>query len=430
MELLKGRISTIKTKQKKGYDRNYFAMTFEGSLFMGSISVMAAGGAMAVFIDTMTGSKTLVGLAITLQSLCLLIGHLICAPFVHSIRNLPKVLFYKMSCQRIIPLLMAVPLFFGAGPYFSVGVFLVLYGLFWTADGIISMPWSELAARALKPELRGHMMGMQVVVGSAISLLTGLLLTWLLATPLLTDNHRFGYIFILTAVVLLPSILFIRIVKDPQPIKIPVKADFKKYYSKIPAIIKESKPLQQALIARIPGYVGFSVITFMVVFGANTLDISETQISWLVYSKIVGGLLGGIILGEASRRFGNKIVILLCNGGVLITILMALLLMIFPSLGYIWLMASCILAALWANSWLGYLNYLLDISPIEHRPAYQMIGGCIGIPFSFAGYAIGAVIDQWGYAVAFVIGGITAIIAITASLSLLSRKRIKALNLS
>ena len=390
---------------------------------------MATSGAVALFIDNMTGSITLVGLAITLQALCILIGQLIGAPIVQSIRNLPNTLFYAMAIQRVIPVIMAIPLFLGFGAYPAVGIFLALFGIFWLADGIVTMPWSELTARAIRPELRGHMMGMQVAIGGGVSLLTGLLLTWLLATPVLTDHFRFGYIFVLTSSVLLMSIIFIRLVKDPKPISAPKKIDFKKYYSKIPELIKESKPLQHALIARIPGYIGFSVITFMVVFGAHALEITEIQISWLVYSQIVGGLLGGIVLGETSRLFGNKIVIMLCNFGVIITLSMAIALIFFPSLGYVWLIAICALASLWSNNWLGYMNYVLDISPREYRPAFQVIGNCIGIPFSFVGYAIGAIIDNWGYATAFVIGGITAIIAMIASLRLLSRKGIKALNL-
>ena len=417
-----------KKLQSKGYDRNYFAMLFEGAAFMGGISVMATSGAVALFIDNMTGSITLVGLAVTLQALCMLIGQLLGAPFVQTIKDLPGTLFIGMTWQRLIPFVMAVPLFLGFGGYTAVGIFLVLFGIFWMWDGIITMPWSELTARAIKPELRGHMMGMQVAIGGSVSLLTGLLLTWLLATPTLTDASRFGFIFILTSSVLMTSIFFIRLVKDPKPIVVPQKADFKKYYSKLPAIIKESKPLQHALIARIPGYIGFSVITFMVVFGTHTLDITDSQISWLVYSKIAGGLLGGVLLGEASRRFGNKIVILLCNAGVLVTLSMALMLIFTPSLGYVWLIALCIGSSLWQNNWLGYMSYMFDISPRELRPAYIVIGNCIGIPFSFVGYGIGAIIDRWGYSVAFTIGSITAVIAILASLRLMSRKQLKVLD--
>jgi len=402
-------------------------MLLEGTSFMGGITVMAAGGTVALFIDNMTGSITLVGLGITLQALCILSGQLIGAPIVQSIRNLPKTLFYGMTVQRVIPFIMAVPLFLGFGAYTSVIIFLVLYSLFWTMDGVITMPWGELTARAIKPELRGHMMGMQAALGGGISLITGLVLAWLLATPLLTDHFRFGYVWVLTGVIIIVSIFFIRLVKDPSPVSSPEKIDFKKYYAKIPVLIKDSKVLQHAIIARIPGYIGFSVITFVIVFGAHTLDISDSQISWLVYSKIVGGLIGGVLLAETSRRFGNKVVIILCNAGVLITILMSIALIYFPSLGYIWLMTICALAALWANNWLGYMNYMIDIAPKENRPAFFMIGNCIGIPFSFIGYGIGAIIDTWGYATAFVLGCITAMIAIIASMRLLSRKRIKAL---
>jgi len=399
-------------------------MLFEGASFMGGISVMATSGAVALFINNMTGSVTLVGLAVTLQALCMLIGQLIGAPYVQSIRDLPKTLFNSMLWQRIIPFMMAIPLFLGAGAYTSVGVFLVLFGAFWMFDGIITMPWSELTARAIKSDLRGHMMGMQVAVGGSVSLLTGLLLTWLLATPALTDNFRFGYIFVLTAVLLMVSIIFIRMVKDPKPTENPSKPNYKLYYSKFPGMIKENKPLQRALIARIPGYIGFSVITFVVVFGAHSLDISETQISWLVYFKIIGGLIGGVLLGEVSRRVGNKIVILMCNIGVLVTLSMAMILIFSPGLGYIWLIAICVSSSLWQNNWLGYMSYIFDIAPREYRPAFIVIGNCIGIPFSFVGYGIGAIIDKWGYQTAFIIGGITAVIAIIASTRLMSRKQL------
>ena len=390
---------------------------------------MATSGAVAVFINTMTGSETLVGLAISLQVLCMLVGQIIYAPFVHSVRNLPMKMFYRMGVQRLLPFVMSIPLFLGAGPHFAVGAFMIVFGLFWLIDGVITMLWGELTARAIRPELRGHMMGMQVVIGGGISLLTGLLLTWLLATPLLTDNYRFGYVFVLSAALFFPSIMFIRLVKDPKPILAPKKPDFKKYYSQIPRLIRESKPLQLALIARMPSYIGFSVITFMIVFGSNELEITEAQISWLVYTQIAGVLLGGVIVGETSRRFGNKSVIMICNIGVLVTILMALILMVLPGLGYFWLIALCIFASVWSNNWIGYMNYVLDISPEELRPAYQLVVNCVGIPFSLVGFGIGALIDTWGYAVAFILGGITTIIAIIASTRLLSRKQIRTLDL-
>ena len=100
---------TINTRQTKGYDRNYFAMLFEGASFMGGISVMATSGAVALFIDNMTGSITLVGLAVTVQTLCMLLGQLIGAPYVQTIKDLPKMLFTGMTWQRIIPLIMAIP---------------------------------------------------------------------------------------------------------------------------------------------------------------------------------------------------------------------------------------------------------------------------------------------------------------------------------
>ena len=412
----------------ENFGRNYWALTLEGAAFMGGISMLTTGGVIALFIVTMTGSNTLVGLAITIQSLFLLTGQLVIAPHVGGIRNLPGFMF-KFMLIRIIPLLMALPLFLGVNGSLAVGIFLVLYALLWMSDGLNTVPWGELCARAINPDLRGHMMGMQVVIGGAASLLTGLLLTWLLATPLLTDHYRFGVIFVIGGIILLSSLIFIRMVRDPSPVTVPAKPDLRSFYAKIPALIKRSKPLQHGLIARIPGYIGFSTITFVVVFGPSVLNITDAQVSWLVYSQIVGSLLGGYVLGEASRRFGNKAVIIISNAGVLITLGMALMLAFLPFLGYVWLVAICTIASICQGNWIGYFNYFLDIAPREDRPSFQVIGNCVGIPFSFIGFAIGAAIDKWGYVPAFFAGGLAACITIFASVRLLSRQGIKALNL-
>ena len=411
--------------KKKGYDRNYWALALEGASFMGGVSMMATGGVVSLFVDTMTGSKTLVGLAVTTQALFMLLGQLFCAPHMSGIRDLPGFMFKGMF-SRAIPFLMAIPLFLGADRMLSVFIFLFLYGMFWLVDGILTVPWGELSARALRPELRGHMMGMQIAIGGALSLLTGLLLTWLFANPRLDEYSRFGTIFMIAACIFLMSLVFIRMVKDPSPTKVLVKPDLKRYYSRIPQIIRGSKPLQHAMIARMPGYVGFSSITFLVVFGSDTLSLSGAQLSWLVYAQIVGSLTGGIILGETSRRFGNKTVSLLCNAGVLVTLGAAVSLFFFPALGYLFLISACAFASIWYNNWLGYFNYFLDIAPREDRPTFQVVGNCVGIPFSFVGFGIGAIIDRWGFLTAFVVGGLAAITAILLSTRLLSRKRIKA----
>ena len=414
----------MNAKHKNGYNRNYWAMATEGSCFMGGTNILSTSGAVALFISAMTGSMALVGLAVTIPTLASLIGQLATAPYLRSIRKLPEFIMKTMLFQRLVPLYMAVPLFFGAAGGWSVGIFLVLLGVFWFCDGFMSVPWGELCVRAINPELRGHMMGMQVTLGGIVSLLTGLLLTWLLATPILSENYRYAMVFVLAAVILLPSLIFMGLVRDPSPIGQPEKLHMREYYRGIPSVIRNSRPLRLAVIARMPAYVGFSAVTFMVVFGSSALHLTEAQISWLVYANIIGGLAGGFFLGETSRRFGNKKTILLCNLFVILTISMAVSLVFFPGLGYPWLFATCVFSGLTLNSWIGYFNYFLDIAPDKERSAFQVIGASIGIPFSFVGYAMGAVIDRWGFLTAFMIGGVFSVTGFLLSFRLLSRRQI------
>ena len=414
---------------KKGYGRNYWALAIEGAFFMGGISLLSINGTVALFINSMTGSNTLIGLAVTINLLCMGISQFFSAPCVRSVRRLPEFIFKTLSFQRSLPIFMAIPLFLGAGRNVSVGVFMALFGLFFFLGGFNMIFFGELVARSLRPELRGHMHGMQITVGSILSLMTGLLLTWLLGTPLLTDYHRFATIFVLAGAIFLISLFFLRMVRDPNPIEKPEKIDFRKYYAKIPDIIRKSKYLRRVLIARIPAFIGFTSITFIIVFGARTLSLSDSQTSWLVYANIIGGLLGGISMGELSKRLGNRTVIIFCNAAVLVALSMAIALYYVPTLGYAWLFAICILAGLAMNNWLGYFTYFMDIAPDKERSVYLVVGNGIGIPFSFAGYALGAIVDGFGYVVMFVVCGIFAIIAIAFSIPLLSKSQVRVLNL-
>ena len=412
---------------KKGFDRNYWALVMEGTMFNGGAVTIATSGVVALFIYTMMESNTLLGLAITLQGLLFTFGQLLGAPYVRTIRKLPEFLCKVMATQRTIPILMAIPLFLSVSRHWAVTIFLILFGLFWFIDGANTVPWGELCARAVKPELRGHMMGVMTMAGGILSLLMGLLVTWLLATPRLNDYRRFAFIFVLGGVVFLTTAICIRFVHDPNPITKPEKLNVKLFYAKIPSIIRHSSPLKYIIIARIPSYIGLASLSFLVLFGAHTLNLSDAQTSWLVYANIIGGIIGGAVLGGASLRYGNKAIILMCNLGVVIAMAMAIILSLNPNLGYVWLFVMCALGSLSASSWFGYFNYFIDIAPTKERSEYQIIGQCVGIPFSFVGVAMGAMIDIHGYVPIFIICGIFALITIVFSLRLLSKQKVAAL---
>ena len=417
----------MSNQKKQGHDKNYWALALEGASFMGGISVMATSGSVALFINALTGSKALVGLAVTIQALFQLSGQLFVAPHTRSIRNLPGFLTKTILFQRIIPVLISIPLFLHFPSNWTITIFFILFIVFWILDGIVMLPWSEFVARALKPELRGQMMGLQITFGGIVSLATGLLLTWLLATPVLNDDYRYAMVFVLAGVVFLCSGIFLPMFKDPRPITAPEKQQMGQYYKRVPHVVKSNKVLQNVLFARIPAYVAFSAATFIVVFGASTLNLSDSQISWLVYASILGNLVGGVLLGEISKRVGSKAIIMLCDIGVLIALTMAISLVIFPSLGYLWLFITCALANMMQSNWLGYHTYFIDIAPERERSVFQVVGNCIGIPFSFVGYALGAVIDRWGFVVAFTIGIIAAVSAALLCLRLLSKEKVREL---
>jgi hypothetical protein len=96
----------MQTSKSQQYKNNYLLLVLEGSFFMGGIGFLSSSTVIPVFIDMMTHSKQLVGLALTLGTFFQYFGRLIVGPFMPHVKNHARfstIVMFVCRPQTVLP---------------------------------------------------------------------------------------------------------------------------------------------------------------------------------------------------------------------------------------------------------------------------------------------------------------------------------------
>jgi len=402
--------------------RNFLALMLEGTFFFTGLAFLDANSIIPVFIYTYTQSLQLAGLATTINMASSILTQTLVGPYVKGIINMPSYVTRVMFLFRPLPLLMIPILFSHFNPLVTVSLFLIIYAMLWGSDGLIVVPWTDLFGRTVAPEKRGKLLGYQQLLGGIGSLAAGFLIKSALENPGFSNPVRYSIIFGSAAIALIFSSFAMLFAKD-LPRKVSVeKVNHVHYYRQLPTYLRKNKDFAQMAIVRIFASVTGMISPFLILFGKNLFHLNVSQMSTLIYVQIIGGLLGGIVWGNISSRMGNKFVIMISQmvGLVLPILALGCLLLKGFSLPYFILWPIVLANGMNMGSWLGYLNYTMDVVNEEERTIYLLLNSLITFPLTFLSYFAGILADHWGFVPLFMISGTTAIIAICLSYRLKS----------
>ena len=390
--------------------RNFIAMTIEGSFFFSGQAFIDYNAVIPVFIFAYTQSVLLAGLATTIYFVASISMQTIVGPYLRRIRNVPFYISRIMLIFRPLPFLMIPVLFAGFSPWTTISIFLVIYVMMYAGHGMIQIAWTDLFGRTIQPEKRGILFGYQLLFGGLGALLAGFIVKSALDHPGFTDDQRFALIFGCSAITFTISAISMFFTRDlPRKIEVS-KISPLQYYRKLPHYLRQNKAFRRLAVVRIFASVAIMVAPFVILFGDKMMQLEPTDVSTLVFLQISGNLIGGIIWGKVSSRFGNHRVIFTSQIFSFSIALFAVLLFIIRP-------AQLPAAILWplvlANginmgNWVGFINYTIDIVDEEERTIYLLINNLITFPFAFLPFLAGVIAQTFGYLPIFIISGLAA----------------------
>jgi MFS family permease len=360
--------------------RNASMLVLENTGFLVAITFVGINTLLPTFVARLGGSTFLVGLITTCQSAGWLLPQLagagLCAG---KSRMLPHIL---------------VPLYIGRPAFLVVGVLAALLGtgsswlllavlylaliVFYGTDGLASVPWFELVAKTIPPDRRGRMFGTAQVAGGLGGMAVGALVAVVLKSPALAFPLNYALLFAVSSAVFLLNLVPFFLVKEP--VRAPGEAappGFapRLFLRSLADIVRRDRNFARLIGSRLLLGIAMSVFPFYILFMDKAMSVDPARLGLFTSAQVFGGFVGGLAIGWLADHAGTRMVIRLSGAiGGIVPALALLMLAVrgLPAAGLVYpaVVLFVLMGAVGSINTIGFMNYLMEIAPLEQRPSY------------------------------------------------------------
>lgn len=411
--------------RERAYRRNFTIFVVDGILFMVAMGTIGATTVIPDFVRRLTNSEILIGLSGSLFDIGWTLPQLFIARYV--IRFERKKWWFvgpSIPVRFVILLFAGLIVWFGKDrPETILIAFLICYGIAGIGDGVVAVPWSDLAGSSLDSKWRARTFGFMSAGAGLVMLGVAPLIGLVLGEtgPGFPNNYAllFAASGILFAVSILP-ILFIRELPSGKAVeKIPALSDF---LPELGRVLRQDVPFRAIVITRMltslfamaaPFYIGFATIQL----GLS----SDVAVPNLVAMQTIGSITGALVYTWLGAR-NNLLYLRLALGGAALLPISALLASVVGPLPlYIGFLVSGLALS---NLFFGYQNWLVSYAKPEQRPVYVGLFNTIAALISMiAPFIAGTIAERLGYEALFATAMVMAFSALFVTLRYIRNPR-------
>ena len=395
-----GKSMTPAESRKPKPNATFWKIVGAGASFQAGSSAVDSATIVASLVYHLTGSPLAVGAASAVLRLGWLLPQLIVGYFAERAeRRMPLYMigaFGRAGCLLLIAILLA---FVGnSGSSWIGGLFLLIWTGYAFVSGIVAVPYNDIVGRSITSDLRSRMLGWRFFGGGLLALGVAAVIHRLLSTSGLLTAHAF--IFAGAAALMLVSTLLFVSAGEP-----PLRANGTRSNSSFHQfllggweVLSTDRRFRLFLFSQWLGGAALMALPFYVV-SASSLGIGIEEVAILLGAQTTGSLASNYVWGQLGDRFG-KLRLAQCVGFVRLGP-PALALLLINTLGAdaeMTLVGFCaVFAALGVlinGTTIGYLGYLMEISPDDRRPAYSAYFNALASPAALLPI-VGAVIVEF-----------------------------------
>jgi len=397
------------------YRWNFAAFLMDYVCFGVAFTFINPSSVMPAFVRQLTDSAPVIGLVGTVFNGCWLLPQLAVA---HLINDKPRKKPYMLAGLggRIMFWVTALALWAGLARYPTamLVLFFTCFGIFAASDGVASVAWFDILARAIPLKRRGRLMGMGQVISGLAGIGVGVLVGLILDRRPFPDNC--ALLFTLAGVALVPSVIALVSIREP-PTEDPGPQTNGQATGGWLKLLSTDPAFRRLIACRLlVGTMGLAT-SFYVVHAVDELRLPQSVIGDFVIAQTLAGVVASAVMGLVSERWGSRYVARIGSAAAAIGPLFALAAHLAGS-GWLVQAYPFVYVAMGVinSAWmLGFFNYLLEIATEGMRPAYVGLGNTIVGVLTLAPMAGGWLLEATSYTTLF---GVTA--AIVAAGFLLS----------
>ena len=386
---------------------NTFLLILESTLFWMGMSFLQGDTVVSTFLDTTTGSIAIAGLAATVRSVMFMVGQFVAGMVIHKIKVQRKFMSIFGFIGRPLIIMMVPVLVFGVTGPAAGYLFLILYGLFYCMDGVVSLCWMEINTRTLPLRRRGVVSSVAQMASGFVGIFVGIALQFILGNDM-TFGQKYAIIFGLSGVIFLVNMIVLALIKDTDHASSPEKPvlSLNKYVGSLIPLFTQNKPVRSLLYARMLYTLTMISAPINALFGRHMGGLDDAMVNALIFMPVLGQIIAGIFWAQTSRLLTYPIMMWMAEViGVLSAVLnLVCYFMVAAGLPVmVPLSITMALVSMNATGYIGFTQHMITLVDESVRPQYFVLSSLVTAPFALGPYLAGIIVEHFGYLPVYII---------------------------
>ena len=411
--------------RERAYRRNFLIFVVDGILFMVAMGTIGASTVIPDFVRRLTDSEILIGLSGSLFDIGWTLPQLFIARYI--IRFTHKKWWFvgpSIPVRFVVLIFAGLIVWFGKDrPEAILAAFLICYGIAGIGDGVVAVPWSDIAGSSLDSKWRARTFGFMSAGAGLVMLGVAPLIGLVLGEtgPGFPNNYAvlFGAAGILFVLSILP-ILFLHELPGAKAVeKVPALREF---LPELGHVLRRDVPFRAIVITRMLTALFTMAAPFYIGFATQQLGLSsDVAVPNLVAMQTIGSITGALVYTWLGAR-NNLLYLRLALGGAALLPVSALFASVVGPLPlYFGFLVSGLALS---NLFFGYQNWLVSYASPEKRPVYVGLFNTIAALISMiAPFIAGTIAERLGYEALFVTAVVMALSALFVTLRYIHNPR-------
>lgn len=407
------------SNRERVYRRNFLYFTIDNLLFTVAISIIGSTTVIPDFIRHLTSSEILIGLCSTLFGVGYTLPQLFVARYI--VRYERKKWWFvgpNIPVRFVILIFAGLVAWLGKG---QTGLILVLFFVCYTiaavGDGLVGVPWADLAATSLDNRWRARMFGITAAVSGVILLAIAPLVGLVLGDrgPGFPYNYAvlFGASGALFALSILPGVFIHELPGGKAVEKLTALGEF---LPELGRVLHSDGPFRAFILLRVLTSLFMMAAPFYIGYATVTLGLSSQVAVPVLLAMQTAGSIAGALLYTWIGAHNNMLYIRLAMASAVLLPACALLAgMVGPLPLYFGFLVSGLATS--GNLLSCYVNWVVGYAHHDQRPVYVGLSNTVAAVVSLISPFIGGTLAQFiGYRPLFVVSLVIALCALFVSL--------------
>ncbi len=365
--------------------RNSWLLVINGGMVMMAYTFISADLVMPAFVQTLTTSSILVGMAGALMRM----GWAWPQVFISRIiepkpRKMPLLIGAGMARSAMWILVGVMTIFFGGrNPAFFLFLFMVFYALGTSLMGVMNVPWMDLMGKAIPASHRAKVFALRRFSGGVMSMVAGVLISYILSAQSgLSFPNNYAVLFMLSGLGTALAVLTFGMIREPIEKNTRAQLSLKNYLISGLSLMKDDVNFRRLCMVQFLW--GFSMMggPFYVPYAISGLGIGAVYIGFYVIAMQFSSVFSNVAWAWVGRYKGNQALFLYGTCLLALSILIPICIVYVPNhlLNFwgtevdlrvvVYAFTFIFSGAAQSGMYSGRMTYVLDIAPADRRPTY------------------------------------------------------------